>query len=671
VSILSIDFETRATVDLRKTGVYPYAEHADTDIWCMAWAFDDEEPAIWRPATMGMPVADALRAHLSGRVVEHILAGNEIRAWNAQFERVIWRAIMVKRYGAPAVRDEQFVCTAAEAAAMALPRSLDQCAKVLGVTQKKDVEGYNLMMRMTRPRSFKPDGTPVWWDTTDKLERLYAYCKQDVRVERANGKCIRRLVPNERAVYLLDQRVNDRGVRVDVELVNAAQAIADEGTERANGAIAEITGGAVETITNHKALTKWLNTEGVETVSVGKPAVAELLESDLAPKVREALEVRAEAGRTSIAKLKRMLEVLCGDGRARGLALYHAASTGRWGGKLLQPQNFPRGEVNNVEQYIPEVLAGRYDFLDLFENPIVVISSLLRAMIVPAEGHEFIAGDFSAIEARVLNWLAGQDDVVGFFERYDAGDKSMDPYKQMAVRMGRAASIDTITKDDRQAGKAAELGCGFGMGAKKFIDAAWKVYQVRVSAEEAKAAVDIYRSSHAAVVDFWYDTEGAVKHAIGKPGAVFPFGALKNLKAVVAGSYLYVVLPSGRPLCYAGASIKDALTPWGEMKPTIHYWGVDPNPLARGEWAQLRTYGGHLVENIVQAVARDLLAEAMLRAETMNYVPVMHVHDEIVTEVPVDFGDVRDFERLMSALPTWATGCPVAAEAWRGERYRK
>jgi DNA polymerase len=249
----------------------------------------------------------------------------------------------------------------------------------------------------------------------------------------------------------------------------------------------------------------------------------------------------------------------------------------------------------------------------------------------------------------------------------------------MAAKMGRAASAADVVKGSiaYQAGKAAELGCGFQMGAEKFVRAAWDVYQLRVNDEEAAQAVKAYRASHPKVVDLWYDVEGAVKRACATPGVPFRFGSMdpstgkERLVALVAGAYLYIVLPSGRPLMYAAPKILDAETSWGAIKPTIHYMGVDSNPMAHGRWGVLRTYGGHLIENVVQAVARDLLAEAMLRLEEHGYPIVMHVHDEAVAEIPIDFGSVEEFEKLMAVTPDWATGCPVAAEGWRGMRYRK
>jgi DNA polymerase bacteriophage-type len=652
LSVLSIDFETRSPVELKSAGVYVYAEHPDTDIWCLAWAFDDDEPEIWTPGR-----------ELPERITAHIEAGGELRAWNAQFERTIWREIMVKRYGAPAVRDEQWVCSAAEAAAMSLPRYLGGAAHVLGVEQQKDDKGYALMLRMARPRKVNTDGTYIWWDVPERKQILFDYCKQDVRTERSLVKALRRLTPREREVYLLDQRINDRGVRVDLDLVAAAQTIVDAGITRANARLDDLTSGEVSAVTNNRRMTEWLNAQDVETAGVSKAAVAALLErDDLTTNVTEVLQLRAEAGRSSVAKLKSFAAATCRDGAARGLLLYHGAGTGRWTGKLIQPQNFPRGEIENIESFIPWVLDGNYEAIDLVAPPIVVVLTMLRAMMTARPGSELMAGDYAAIEARVLNWLAGQTNIVDLFARGE------DVYKHNAAKLYSIPLAEVQKFPHRQTGKFQELGCGYGMGKDKAVRAAKDVYGLDLSKDVAKEVVDGYRASHPAVVQFWYDAERACIAAVSEPGTVQTFGALRNLHATVRGSYLYIVLPSRRALMYAGPHLADRMTPWGEMKLSLHFKGADP---FTRQWGVLSAYGGLLVENIVQAVSRDLMAEAMFRLEDAGYLPVLSVHDEIVTEVPEGFGSIEEFERLMSALPAWAPGCPVAAEGWRGFRYRK
>lgn len=672
MSELSIDFETRSTIELKKTGVYKYAQHPSTDIWCMAWAFDDEEPEIWTP-DMAEWDGDNVYHGLPARVVEHIRNGDMIRAWNAQFERVIWNEIMVRRYNAPEVAPEQWVCTQAEALAMALPRSLAHAAEVLGVQEQKDSQGWNLMMRMTRPRKILEDGTVVWWDDPERLEKLYDYCKQDVRTERSVAKALRRLTATEREIYLLDQRMNDRGIRIDLDLVRAARRIADIGVERANLAILELTVGAVGEVTNHGRLRQWLNEQGIETNSVSKAAVRELLDQDLPPVVRAVLEHRADAGRTSLAKLDAMEACACDDGRARGLLQYHGASTGRWAGQLAQPQNFARPEYDgDPEIFIPLVLAEDYDALELFRHPVATVVDLLRSCLTAEPGNELIAADYSAIEARVLNWLADQRDMVELFRQYDAAPKkekpNYDPYRRNAARLYKIP-LDQVQKfPHRQTGKFQELGCGYGMGAKKAVSAAKDTYGLTLTHDEAKEIVDNYRETHPMVVSFWHAADAAAIEAVQNPGIPVTFGGLGNLKFVKAGAYLYLILPSGRPLAYAAPRVVEAQTPWGEVKPQVEISAV--NSLTK-KWGRQRMYGGLWVENIVQAASRDLLAEGMLRAEKAGYIPILSVHDEVVAEVPEGFGSVTDFEKLLTTLPGWAEGCPVAAEGWRGFRYRK
>jgi DNA polymerase len=686
LTTLSIDFETRATVDLRATGVYPYAQHPETDIWCFAWAFDDEEPEIWHPGMVrDGPGPSWENQGVTFRFLRHIYEGGEMRAWNAEFERIIWKYILTPRYGFPEPTREQWVCSAAEAAAMSLPRSLDQCAQVTGVGQQKDQDGYGLMMRMTRPRKIHPDGRIEWWDVEERKQRLYEYCRQDVRTERAITKVLRRLTPREREIYLHTTLKNDRGIPLDRELVLAAREVADEGIERANAALYQVTGGAVTEVTKVGQMKAWLNSQlpekqVIHTIdgtpntavcnitlapavdSVSKAAVRELLESDLSPEVRQVLELRADAGKSSIAKLDSMLEVACEDGQLRGLTMYHGASTGREAHRLTQPGNFPQGDVPNAEQYIDAVLRRAYDEIDLYYHPIRVIVSLLRAMISARPGYDFIAADFSAIEARVLVVLAGQDDIV---ELWRSGQ---DVYKYNAARL-YGVPVEQVTKQQRQTGKFQELGAGYGMGAKKAVSAGKAIYQLELSEETAKEIIDGYRKTHQRVVDFWYESDRAAIEAVSQPGSVVTFGALRNLKFTHQGAYLYLILPSKRPLVYAAPRIVHVPPPWGgDPRPAVEISAV--NGYSR-KWERQRMYGGLWVENIVQAVSRDLLKEADLRVEEHGYEVVLDVHDEVVAEVPEGVGSVEEFEKLLAITPPWAEGWPIKAEGWRGKRYRK
>lgn len=642
--VLSLDFETRSLLDLRRTGVYPYAQHHSTGIWCMAWAFDDEEPRLWLP---GEPLPEEIE--------EHVVMGGEMRAWNAQFERVMWNNCAARLYIFPRTRLEQWHDTAAEAAAMSLPRALGQAAMVLGVTEQKDAAGQRLMLQMCRPRRLNNAGDPVWWDVPEKIERLGAYCMQDVRTEQAIAKLVRRLGKTEREVYLLDQRINDRGIRLDLELAEAARAAAEQELDRQNALVSEATDGQVEAVTRVAKLKGWLAERGVDAPSLAKHAVRELLaRGDLPQDVTDALLARSEAAKSSVAKIQAMLDCVCGDGHMRGLLLYHGASTGRWAGRLVQPQNFPRGELTpeQIEDVIYRLHEGR-------DVTLTEISSILRSLLIAGPGRELIVGDFSGIEARVLAWLAGQDDLVRTFE------EGRDPYVEMATFL-HSTTYERVTKAQRQHGKVVILGCGYGMGWKKFQATAAQNYGIELADDVAKESVNTYRSRYARIPEHWNETNAAVLRAVERPGE--PQHLAHGLKYVVRSGYLWAVLPSGRPLAYPAPRIVERETPWGTLVPAVEVSGI--NSYTR-RWERMQLYGGLLVENNVQAISRDLLAAAMLRHEQAGYMVSLTVHDEIVANVPRGAGTVEHFLGVMTERPAWALGCPVTAEGWRGERYRK
>lgn len=331
MTVCHVDFETRSVCDLKKQGAYAYVLHPTTTPWCMAYAFDDGPVELWTP---GEPCPPS--------VAEHIAAGGEISAWNANFERLVWKAIMGPRYGWPVPRLEQFRCVMAQAFAMALPGSLDAAGAALGLDVQKDAAGHRLMLQMAKPRRMDGD-TPVWWDGADRLRRLYDYCITDVRTEREADKRLMRLRPSELALYHLDQRINDRGVFVDQRLCVAAKKVIRTTTEKLDAEMKRVTGGVVERCSNATVLVNWLKQRGLDTASVAKDQLADLLiRDDLADDVRRALELRQEAAKASTAKVDAMLCRTNGDGRMRGNLQFHGAGTGRWAARGAQLQNLPR-----------------------------------------------------------------------------------------------------------------------------------------------------------------------------------------------------------------------------------------------------------------------------------------------------------------------------------------
>jgi len=653
--VLHLDVESRSTVDLKKTGGYVYFEHPTTDLWCVCFALDDEPVRTWLP---GQPCPDDVSAH--------ILSGGEVYGHNSAFERLAFYYILGPRYGWPEPTVDQWRCTMVMAYAMALPGALEDAAPAAGIDQRKDAAGHRLMLQMARPRKVTPDG-PIWWDDESKLERLIAYCRTDVEVERELAKRLRPLKPSELDLWHLDQRINDRGVYVDVPLCNAAKKIVATTADRLDAEMRAVTGGAVGACSNVGQLIAWVRTFGVETESIAKDVLEELLATDLPTPVRQALTLRREAAKASVAKIEALLRGMSADGRARGLLQFHAAGTGRWAGRRFQPQNLPRSKVKNQALAVGLLMSGDPDLIeDLYGQPLSVVSDCLRGMVAAPPGKKVIACDYNAIEARVLAWLAGQDDLVRLFA---TGGKV---YETMGAKV-YGVPVSEIGKEDprRQLGKTLVLGAGFGMGWQKFQATCIKMIGLRLDDETAQRSIEVYREANGRIKAFWYDLEKAAIEAVENPGMTT---AVRDIRFKVAGSFLFMRLPSGRFLAYAYPEIQPKTMPWkddrGEpvVKDSLSYMGV--NSYTR-KWERSFTYGGSLAENATQAVARDILADAMPRLEAAGYPIILTVHDEIVCEAASDFGSVEEMVSIMTTLPAWADGCPITAEGWEGVRYRK
>ena len=348
MTTIHFDFETRSTVDLPKTGVHVYASHPDTDVWCMAFAVDDGPIELWTPNCDDM--VDLYLRELAQR------SDVVWMAHNAAFEWAIWNRLMVPRYGFAPLPVERLRCTMAMAYALALPGSLENAAAAVGLDVGKDMDGRALMLRMSRPRGFKPTGEPIWWNDADKLERLYTYCRQDVEVERQLEKRLLPLRESEQKLWELDQRINDRGIYIDMTAVENAMAVVEEAKIRLDRDMKTATGGWVSGVTKVTDLVDWLKLRGVDVESVAKADVLDLLNREDLPKdVRRALELRQEGAKASTAKLKAMKLSVNDDWRARGLHQWHGAGTGRWAGRRIQTQNLTRPNMDQTS--IDEVLA--------------------------------------------------------------------------------------------------------------------------------------------------------------------------------------------------------------------------------------------------------------------------------------------------------------------------
>jgi DNA polymerase len=532
---------------------------------------------------------------------------------------------------------------------------------------QKDTDGGRLALQMSRPRKRRKSDPPDsirWWDEAVKLGRLYDYCMQDVRTERAVGKKVRPLSAYERRVYLLDQKINDRGVRIDVPLVTAMTQAHTQAMEEVNAELTRLTGGTVKKVTAVRELTRWLQERGLDTNTVARPAVREMIGyADNPSDVQRVLELRMEGGRSSLAKLQRIPELINADARVRGTLLYHGASTGRWAGRLLQPHNFPRGEVPDVEKYIPLLLAGRLDEIDA--PLLVVLSSLLRGTIRATPPGRLLSGDFSQIEARMVAWIAEQDDLVDAFAR---GAKV---YEEMAQFIYSVENIDDVTKTQRQVGKNTVLGCGFQMGAARLQSQVKEQAGIDIPLVEAYTAVEAYRERNHHVVDFWYAIDRAARRAVVRPGTWHRVGRRDAIRFMRHERTLWCVLPSGRPLAYIDPRIEV------EKDSDRTNVVVSARDSFTKQWRRQRMYGGFWTENVVQAMARDVMVAGMMQLEAAGYPIVMTVHDEVVADTglaklgPAYRGTLEQFLHILKRGPSWAHDLPIAVEGWEGKRYRK
>lgn len=655
MTVLHIDFETRSAVDLRKTGVYVYAEDPTTDLWCACYALGDEPVRVWRP---GDPVpAD---------VYMHIVEGGVVAAHNANFERVIWHHVLGPRYGWPEPAVEQWRCTMVMAYALALPGALEDAAPAAGLDHRKDAAGHRLMLQMSKCRKRDP---LAWWDQPEKIERLIAYCRTDVEVERALMDRLRPLKESELALWHLDQRINDRGVMVDLPLCEAAKKIVAATEDRLDRGMAEVTGFAVTACSNRNQLIAWVREQGIETESIAKDALDDLLARDLPDAVRKALNLRREAAKASVAKIEALTCGMSADGRARGLLQFHAASTGRWAGRRFQPQNIKRPTLDDVDSAIDYLMLGDVDLIEMvFGEPLSVVGDCLRGMIAAPAGRKIVAADYANIEGRVLAWLAREQWKMDAFRAYDAGT-GPDLYK---VAYARSYNMrpDDVSKPQRQIGKVMELALGYQGGVGAFQTMGVN-YGVDLPDHEVEAIRDGWRAAHPNIKQFWYDLERGAIDAAMAPGSTHH---VNDIVFRVAGSFLFMRLPSKRFLAYAYPEIQPKMMPWTNddgspvWKDSLSYMGV--NSYTR-KWERCFAYGGLLAENATQAVARDILADAMPRLELAGYEVILSVHDEVVCEVPEHFGSVDEMVEIMTTLPAWADGCPIAAEGWEGRRYRK
>lgn len=647
---IHIDIETYSSADLLTEGLYRYASALDFEVLIVAWSYGDGTVHSANLAS-GETLPESLLKDMRD-------TGTKMWAHNAAFERVCLRAIGID------IPPYRWQCTANMARRCGLPASLaDLSAELKLGDAAKDSKGKALIKYFSVPcRPTKVNGGRLRnWPRhdPDKFAEFVSYCAQDVRAELAIAERLKpyRVPLFEGVLYDLDQRINDKGVLIDTTI--AAQAVALDGTEarRLKGEMKRITG--LQNPNSGAQLRAWIEQQTGETVpSVDKAAIEALLAiADDGTPLAQALRLRQLAARSSVKKYTAMLKVADDlDHRARGLFQFCGAGrTGRWAGRLIQLQNLPRNYRKDLMQFRELVRSGQHaQARELAGDVQGALSEMIRSSIIAPPGHSLAVVDFSAIEARVIAWLAGEEWLLNVFR----GDGKV--YEAQAARMF-GIPIESIAKDSewRMKGKVSTLALGYQGGVGALV--AMGALAMGIAEHELPGIVSAYRAANSRIVQLWRDVEAAAKRAMHNENATVRMG---RLAFKFDGTALQIQLPSRRCLVYWGAHMGE-----GRFGAVVKYRG--PNPVS-GKWSNLETYGGKLVENVVQAIARDLLAEAMVRLDKAKYDMAAHVHDEVVIELPdARASELHAIEDMMSETPIWADGLPLAAEGFVTKHYKK
>lgn len=670
----TIDFETRSACELRTCGTWKYAIDPSTEVLCLAFRLPHWETgrtALWHQHP-GIPETPNMWLDFA-ELLEWIYDGKFLEAHNAWFEQCIWAHIMVPMWGCEPVPQKQWICSAAKAAAHALPRALDDALAALGLGIRKDAVGAKVMKKMTKPRKPRKaererwallhGSTPhprVYFDTPELFGQLCAYCRQDVLAEEALSHALPDLSEPEQELYWLDQAINRRGFQLDTKAVQFALGAIKRETVKLNQDVVRLTEGRITKVTQRGKLLAWLNEDlGCDTPDTQKETVSWLLEKkSLSPEAREVLEILQALSRSSTAKYTAMQAQAASDGRVRGGLLFHGASTGRWTGAGVQPHNFPKAVFDKLHPlYDQEVLWAHVLAKKPLDQPMATFSHGLRGVITATPGYQLYVADYSAIEARVLPWLAEDEETLDLFRT------GADLYCDFASNIYNRPITQADTKE-RTLGKIGILGLGYQMGWEKFIATA-ATYKLTISEELSQDTVNAYRERFWRIKELWAKQEYAAIEALQTGDTIFE----GHIIWFVEGEFLYAELPSGRRLAYPFPELRENYTPWGERKKQLTYMGI--NSYSR-KWTRQPSYGGMLVENLTQAVARDVMAEALTRCEQSGvYLPVLSVHDELIAEAPAGVGTVSAFKKLLTDAPWWAPDLPIAAEGWKGFRYHK
>lgn len=645
----NLDFETYSEADLLKVGGWRYSEDSSTEVICLQYSLDsdgrDGEPHLWTP---DMPQPKAL--------FDAINAGEILHAFNSFFEWSIWHNCLKW----PLVPIGQWRDTAAQAAASAMPRKLGDVAIALGLPadQQKSKRGTYLIQRLCKPYRGERVRDP------ELIQELIDYCRQDVITERAVGRRLKPLSEFEQRVWELDQKANIRGIRVDVATALNANAIRQSCETQASIDINKVTQGRVSSVSKVADIKTYLNSRGMDVTSLAKETVSDLLkEPDLDDKCRKVLQLRADVGKSSVAKYDKLVEIASTRGRLHGLLRYHGAATGRWSGNLFQPQNLPRplAGMYDMDAVIHAINTCNMDVIELsFGNPMDALVSGIRGMLTADEGKQLFISDYAAIEARVVAWLAGQEDLLDVFR--DHGKI----YEYTASQIYGTPWQD-VGPDERFIGKVASLALGF-QGAKGAFLGMAGTYGVEIPETKAVEIVNNWREANDKIVSLWEKFDTAAGEAITEPGVTFPVEtAYTKIGFRYDGKWLIMQLPSGRKIRWFNPKIELVEKPWGKAL-GMTYYGLDST---KGlSWRKMNTYGGDLVQSATQATARDIMANAMVNLDANGFEVLLTVHDEVISQAGPD-RRIEEYNQIMLDSPTWAAGLPVGAEGFTSHRYRK
>jgi len=646
MTILAIDIETYSSTDLIKSGVYKYVEAPDFEILMIAYSFDGG----------GIHLLESQYADFDALVKYLVDPAILKTAYNANFERTC-----LAKFFDVELPPEQWECTMVKSSMLGLPLSLDMVAKVLKLSEQKDAAGKALIKYFSMPcKPTKANGERTRnmpEHSPEKWEQFKEYCRQDVKTELAIREKIKffEIPEEEKKLWCLDQRINDEGVLLDKVFMNQAITMSAMNTAKLSEEAVRLTG--LDNPNSAAQLKTWLSEETGEYVnSLTKAAIPEILKSTDCEIVTRVLEIRQEMSKTSVKKYEAMRKGICADDRVRGLLQFYGANrTGRWAGRLVQVQNLPQNHLVDLELARESVKSGDLELVEmLFGNVPDTLSQLIRTAFVAPEGYRFIVADFSAIEARVIAWLAGEK------WRLDVFNTHGKIYEASAAQMFKVP-LESVTKGSplRQKGKVSELALGYQGGPGALISMG--ALKMGLSEEELPKLVAMWRNANKAIVRLWQVVEEAAIVAVttGEPVQI-----MHGIRFNVERGILFIKLPSGRRLSY----LSPAMKPGKFGKEVLTYQGMDQTTK---QWKVQDTYGGKLVENLTQAIARDCLAVAMLRVADADYKIVMSVHDEIVIETKDGVGSLEEVNKIMSTPIPWAKGLPLTADSYETKFYKK